>query len=253
MGKVILFAPAAAGRRKMRRIEVEYHRITQVCQEEEVWFVEVFEQLTLDREEKTIELCKTFGEGHRSVHRYEMREQVDELFAHLDREDFFSQIEGNPADVVDDPREAKMYQIRIDYALGSPRILQGSFDKNGLPVDFADFAKAVQEVLWCYDWSEVLMPSVYARVRRRRGEYIYCGVTFPGSGMRYSYLTDDDSIQVGDFVVAPAGEDNCESIVQVESVAYFAADEVPYPLEKTKRILRKCTEEECRAAEKVWY
>ena len=90
MGKVILFAPAAAGRRKMRRIEVEYHRITQVCQEEKVWFVEVFEQLTLDREEKTIELCKTFGEGHRSVHRYEMSEQVDELFAHLDREDFFS-------------------------------------------------------------------------------------------------------------------------------------------------------------------
>ena len=37
------------------------------------------------------------------------------------------------------------------------------------------------------------------------------------------------------------------------AVAYFAADEVPYPLEKTKRILRKCTEEECRAAEKIWY
>ena len=63
MSKVILFAPAAAGRRKMRRIEVEYHRITQVFQEEKVWFVEVFEQLTLDREEKTIELCKTFGSG----------------------------------------------------------------------------------------------------------------------------------------------------------------------------------------------
>ena len=120
MGKVILFAPAAAGRRVMRRIEVEYHRITQVCQEEKVWFVEVSERLTLDREEKMVELCKAFGEGHRSVHRYEMSEQVDELFARLDREDFFSQIEGNPADV---RRHQLLTQLRLTCLQGGENLL----------------------------------------------------------------------------------------------------------------------------------
>ena len=88
------------------------------------------------------------------------------------------------------------------------------------------------------------MPSVYARVRRRRGEYIYCGVTFPGSSMRYSYLTDDDSIQVGDFVLAPAGKDNHEAVVEVVNIEYFSEENVPLPIERTKRIIRKCTDED---------
>lgn len=54
----------------------------------------------------------------------------------------------------------------------------------------------------------------------------------------------DDSIEVGDFVIAPAGKDNHEAIVEVVKKEYFAEDDVPLPVEKTKHILRKCTDDD---------
>lgn len=60
----------------------------------------------------------------------------------------------------------------------------------------------------------------------------------------YYYLTDDDSIEVGDFVLVPAGKDNHEAVVEVVNIEYFSEENVPLPIEKTKRIIRKCTDED---------
>ena len=57
-------------------------------------------------------------------------------------------------------------------------------------------------------------------------------------------IADDDSIEVGDYVIVPAGKDNHEAVVEVVNKEYFAADEVPLPTEKTKHIIRKCTEDD---------
>ena len=57
-------------------------------------------------------------------------------------------------------------------------------------------------------------------------------------------IVDDDSIEVGDYVIVPAGKDNHEAVVEVVKKEYFAADEVPLPMEKTKHIIRKCTEDD---------
>ena len=45
-------------------------------------------------------------------------------------------------------------------------------------------------------------------------------------------------------MVVPAGRDNRLTIVKVVKVEYFAPEKAPFPLERTKRILRRCTEEE---------
>ena len=42
----------------------------------------------------------------------------------------------------------------------------------------------------------------------------------------------------------PAGKDNHEAVVEVVKKEYFAADEVPLPMKKTKHIIRKCTEDD---------
>ena len=63
-------------------------------------------------------------------------------------------------------------------------------------------------------------------------------------GLRYYYIADDDSIEVGDFVIVPAGADNHEAIVEVVKKEYFAESAVPLPTEKTKHIIRKCTEDD---------
>ena len=58
----------------------------------------------------------------------------------------------------------------------------------------------------------------------------------------YYYISDDDTIEVGDFVIVPAGKDNHEAVVEVVKKEYFAEENVPLPMEKTKHIIRKCTD-----------
>lgn len=69
-------------------------------------------------------------------------------------------------------------------------------------------------------------------------------VEFEDGCKSYYYISDDDSIQVGDFVIVPAGKDNHEAVVEVVKEEYFAEENVPLPMEKTKHIIRKCTEDD---------
>jgi hypothetical protein len=71
------------------------------------------------------------------------------------------------------------------------------------------------------------------------GEVKYCGVEFSESGQIYHYRTTDLRIAVGDVVIVPVGEDNYEREVTVRSIEFCRWDDTPYPLEKTKQILRK--------------
>lgn len=156
----------------------------------------------------------------------------------------FSHIEGNPDDVIDTPNETKDYKITIDYKKTPQKVVAGSFDKNGLPDNFEEFADAVFDFIRFYGWGEILDPSVYGKVKRRTTDYIYCSVVFEEGQKSYYYLTGDDSIEIGDFVLVPAGKDNHEAVVQVVDIEYFSAEDVPLPAEKTKHIIRKCTDED---------
>ena len=85
---------------------------------------------------------------------------------------------------------------------------------------------------------------MYGKVKHRTTDYIYCSVVFEEGQKSYYYLTGDDSIKIGDFVLVPAGKDNHEAVVQVVDIEYFSAEDVPLPAEKTKHIIRKCTDED---------
>ena len=146
--------------------------------------------------------------------------------------------------MIDTPNETKDYKITIDYKKSSQRVIEGSYDKNGLPEDFANFAETVFEFIRFYGLGEVLDPSVYGKAKRRKSEYIFCSITFDEGYKSYYYLTDDDSIEVGDFVLVPAGKDNHEAVVEVVNIEYFSEENVPLPVEKTKRIIRKCKNED---------
>lgn len=87
-------------------------------------------------------------------------------------------------------------------------------------------------------------PSVYGKAKRRKSEYIFCSVTFDDGYKSYYYLTDDDSIEDGDFVLVPAGKDKHEVVVEVVNIEYFNEEKTPLPGEKTKHIIRKCTDED---------
>ena len=104
--------------------------------------------------------------------------------------------------------------------------------------------ESVFDFITFYGWGEIMNPAVYGKVRRCGNDIIYCSVTFDEGYKSYYYIADDDSIEVGDYVIVPAGKDNHEATVEVVKKEYFAADEVPLPMEKTKHIIRKCTKDD---------
>lgn len=235
----------------INRIVLDYHRITKITPgtktegtdwESVTW--NYTEHLIIDRETETLEHIQNIGTACRVSRKYEIEGGIESLLDNFDAEDLFSNIKGNPDDVIDTPNETRDYKITIDYKKNPQRIIEGSYDKNGLPEDFADFAMTVLDFIRFYGLGEILDPSVYCKVKRRKSEYIFCSVIFSGGYKSYYYLADDDSIEVGDSVLVPAGKDNHEVIVEVVDVEYFSEENVPLPIEKTKKIIRKCTEED---------
>ncbi len=73
-------------------------------------------------------------------------------------------------------------------------------------------------------------------------KYIYVGVCFFGSRHPYSYRTTDSSIRINNVVIVPTPEGEKAAIVT--SVGRYREKEVPYPLDKTKFIIRKANHAE---------
>ncbi len=202
------------------------------------------EHLIIDRESESLEYIQNIGTGYKISRKYEIEGGVENLLENFNTEDFFSHIEGNPVDVIETPNEMKAYKITIHYNKTPPYIIEGSYDKNGLPDDFAYFAETVFDFIRFYGTGEIFDPSVYGKIKRRRSEYIFCSVVFHEGYKSYYYLTDDDTIEIGDLVLVPAGKDNHETVVEVVRIEYFSKETVPLPIEKTKRIIRKCTDDD---------
>ena len=233
----------------INRITLDYHRVTKIkpkeVPEEANWEYVTWdytEHLMIDRETETLEHIQNIGTGCKVSRKYEMKGGIASLLDNFDAEDLFGPIEGNSYDVIDTPNETKDYKITIDCRKNPQRIITGSYNKNGLPEDFANFAETVFDFIRFYGLGEILDPSVYEKVKRRNSQYIFCSVTFGEGYKSYYYLTDDDSMEVGDFVLVPAGKDNHEAVVKVVAIEYFSEENVPLPLEKTKRVICKCTD-----------
>ena len=75
---------------------------------------------------------------------------------------------------------------------------------------------------------------------------ILLSVLFGDFGKRYYYITDDDTIEVGNQVIVPVGDDGTERIVEVVKKEYLDTDtaflppeEAGLPVQKIKRIIGK--------------
>lgn len=232
----------------VNRIEVNYHRITTIKPkvptsehaEYAVW--DYTESLIVDRESESIEHIQNIGSGCSVSRKYKVEGGVESLLEDMDVESIFDHIEGNPENVVVDPLETIDYTIKVISQKGNEKLIQGTYDKKGLPDDWAEFMESVFEFMSFYGWGEIMNPSVYGKVRHCDNDIIYCSVEFEDGCKSYYYISDDDSIQVGDFVIVPAGKDNHEAVVEVVKKEYFAEENVPLPMEKTKHIIRKCTD-----------
>ena len=71
------------------------------------------------------------------------------------------------------------------------------------------------------------------------GFYTFCMVQFTDGGTSYAYLTGGISLKAGDFVIVPVGTYDKERLGRVTDAFVCAAQDAPYPPEKTKFVLRK--------------
>jgi len=234
---------------KVNKIFIDYHRVTKIRPQESIGEKEYVtwdysEQLVIDRKTESIEHIQNIGSGCIISRKLKVQGGVEALLDDLDAESLFENIEGNPPNVIENLNETRKYKIIIDFEKKEQKTITGTYDKKGLPNDWADFAEYVLEFILFYGLGEILDPSTYNKTRRCEGEYIYLSVAFEDSYKTYFYITDDDSIEAGDFVLVPAGKDNHQAIVKVISVEYFSEEDAPLSPSKTKKIIRKSTEED---------
>lgn len=235
---------------KVNRITVDFHRVTKIKPKQPIsetaeyvtW--DYTEQLIVDRKSESIEHIQNIGTDCIVSRKYKVEGGVEGLLDDLDADGLFDVIVGNPLDVIETPNETKDYMITVDFKKNPQRVIQGSYDKNGLPDDWAEFADTVFSFMRFYGWGEILDPSVYGKAKRCKGEYIFCSVTFDEGYKSYYYIADDDKIEIGDFVLVPAGKDNHTAIVEVVNIEYFSEEDAPLPVGKTKHIIRKCTDDD---------
>lgn len=229
----------------IENIKIDYHRITKIkpsvpaSEGLDIVTWDYSERLYLDRETETIEYIRNIGTGCKLTYKFEIEEGVSSFLDALNADDLFSYVEGNPDNVVETPEELKEYRILVKYKKKPEKLLEGTFDKKGLPDDWPDFAERLLRFVYFYGIGEMVDSSVFSKVRRRADDYIYCSVEFYPGSKTYYYRTEDDSIEVGDKVIVPVGSDQIEKFVYVVALEYYQKDDVPLPLDKTKFILRK--------------
>lgn len=235
---------------KIKNIKVSYSRCVKIkpaqLPPDATWeyvTIDLDETLTIDRQAETIELLRHFGTGIEIKFSYHVEEGIVNFLDSFPTT-LFSEIGETPADIVDNPLDVRSYKVNVLTRQGECREIEGYYDKTGLPTDWSEFMEALKDFLSFYGLGELLNKSLYEKARRRASDLIYCKVSFEEYGQQYSYIADEDIYKEGDYVRVPAGRDNHEATVLIEEIDYYAPEDAPFPPEKTKHIIRKCSSEE---------
>ena len=69
--------------------------------------------------------------------------------------------------------------------------------------------------------------------------YTFCAVRFPNNDHLYYYRAGDATLDVGDIVVVPVGNDGRECVAEIATVERHRRRTAPYPVDQAKHILRR--------------
>ncbi|MGM9629860.1 hypothetical protein [Butyricicoccus sp.] len=129
--------------------------------------------------------------------------------------------------------------VSVRYANGTTDCGLFRYNRTFLPDGWDIMMEEIRDYMRFYRPEGDLFSPEWLEHGVKPGEYIYCSVEFEPYGKTYYYRTADNSLRAGDSVIVPAGQDNAEKKVTITEIKYFTEEDVPFPLEKTKFILRK--------------
>lgn len=239
------------------RITINYHRVkktkysddTDFDEEDddelfEVRVADIREYLRIDKKTKCLKILRERNGKNLLNMECRVEALVDILLDSFSEGNLFGNTKKGEDSGIEDPNDVKEYFIIIDYSDGRQRTLSGKFDRQGIPADWRWFVITLKQTMDLLVSGDLFNPAVYNKGKLGEDDFIYCSIYLPDGDHTYYYRTEDQSISEGDCVIVPVGKENKEIQGLVHSVEYFHENEVPYPVEYTKKIIRRCTDEE---------
>lgn len=195
--------------------------------------------IVIDRKTDTIEYIYKIGTECDVTRKYHVAQGVSNFLDELEYQNLFVEFEEKESDTIIPVDDEATYTATVDFLRGPSRIVAGRYDKQGLPIDWPEFIEDLYDFMSFYGFGEMFDEKQYGRTYRKTNDYIFLSVRFGEYGKTYYYLTEDDTVQVGDQVVVPVGSEGKERIVEVAKKEYYSSDRVPMPIEKVKSIVGK--------------
>lgn len=231
---------------RIEELEFRYHQKTAIRpggSDDEPVFMEQSESLSINRKMEILKHVHGLSPECQVTNLYHISGGIPNLLDGL--EDLnLTEREGNPPDAEDNPDDVKEYSLKIRWRSGQVDELDGTYDKLSLPEYFPKLVEKVRDFISFYGLGEFFNEDAYSRKKRCKSDLIFCKVIFADAEKEYTYFADEDIYEKGDFAWAPAGKDNKEKIVRVTDVEYLQPEEAPFPVEKTKKLIRRLTLEE---------
>lgn len=199
------------------------------------------EELTIERDTETMTHRMSMKGAYDISHSYHVAGGISHLLDSLDY-DLLREELAEWVDIGEEPpqgAETKTYILDVSFAQGQVFKVHGYFDAVGLPPAYGQVASALRQFITQYSVGDICSEALYLKGRRRKGDLIFCGISFHRDSSIYTYLTQDDTLEVGDYVIVPVGAENREMTGRIEEIQYLPPREAPYPLDKIKYILRK--------------
>lgn len=151
-------------------------------------------------------------------------------------------VKGNSPDTVQNEIR-KTYKIVVTRDDGESSVLEGSFDKDGLPDNWADFVGRLKGFFQDQSLGMLFDSRSYNKVLRKSNEVTFCGVDIDGAvGTRYYRCGDE--ICESDTVVVPTPMKHTMAIGRVVEIRHYPKDQIPKDLARAQEILRLAKETE---------
>lgn len=129
------------------------------------------------------------------------------------------------------------YELETWYYNHPKLYMQGGYNRFELPKNWSMIIDAIDEFMSFVSNYQILNIN-YNNVLLEN-EVIYVSVVFNDfSDNTYYYQTDNPNIKIGDMVIVPVGNANDESRAMVVDVEIYDKNEVPYSLNKTKKVIK---------------
>jgi hypothetical protein len=216
-------------------LERNSHFDTKVTETGVNWFYS--ETLELDHNVNLLTIRQNYGIGCHVIHQYFVQSGMDGLL--LAAQSCISDSGWVESQAFEDDTGICFYRLTAELYDDTVITHMGQYNRSQMPEKpWLELIDCIQEFVSFYGFGQLLSANDFMNASMP-GDIKYCSIEFAEFGITFYYQTDDDTIGVGDSVVVPFGKNNNERLGVVKVVGYFHPEHVPFPLDRTKKIIKK--------------